>query len=308
MIRWLAILAVLALGRQLEAKVMPFDTLWNYDQPAETEAKFRALLPEATTGGDLGYRAELMTQIARTMGLQQRFGAAHALLDSVQLLLPKAPEQAMVRYLLERGRLFNSSNQQGLALPLFTEAWERARTAKLDQYAVDAAHMLAIASPLEERMNWNGKALALAEESPDPDARRWRGSLYNNMGWDLFEQTKYDSALAMFQRALAVRLEQGKPKAINIARWCVAKTYRVMGHIDSAFAIQKQLVARMEESSEGRDGYVYEEFAECLLAMNRGQDAVAYFAKAYFLLAEDPWLVRDEPERLARLKKLGDVK
>jgi tetratricopeptide (TPR) repeat protein len=300
-------LAVQAPG--VEAAGLPsFDTLWNYDQPAETEAKFRALLPEALKADDIGYRAELMTQIARTLGLQERFEAAHAVLDSVQILLPKAPKQAMVRYLLERGRVFNSSNQEERAMPLFAEAWEEAQKAGLDAYAVDAAHMLAIASPDEERLSWNLKGVELARSSADPKARRWLGSLYNNIGWNLFDQKQYDRALVMFERALAARVEEGKPKETAISKWCIAKTYRMMGQVDTAFAIQRGLVQEMESSSEARDGYVYEEFAECLLALKRGADAVQYFAKAYFLLAEDPWLVRDEPERLARLKKLGEVK
>ena len=60
-----------------------FDSLWNYNKPAETEAKFRQLLPMAEESGDPAYLAELKTQIARTLGLQQKFDQAHTLLDSV---------------------------------------------------------------------------------------------------------------------------------------------------------------------------------------------------------------------------------
>lgn len=303
-----ALILKLALFQVDSVDTIRIDTLWDYSRPAETEAVFRSLLRESMLASNLDYRAELMTQIARTLGLQQRFDAAHALLDSVEHMLPHLPASVRVHYLLERGRVLNSSDQQERASPLFTEAWELAGNAKLDWLAVDAAHMLAIAGPVEDRAGWNQKAVQLAQGSTDPRARRWLGSLYNNMGWDLYDQKKYDSALVMFDRALAARLEHKKPREIQIARWCVGKTYRMMGKVDTALAIQKALVQEMESASDGRDGYVYEEFAECLLAMNRGEDAVPYFAKAYFLLAEDAWLTRDEPERLARLKALGKVK
>jgi len=36
-------------------------------------------------------------------------------------------------------------------------------------------------------------------------------------------------------------------------------------------------------------------------------EAAPHFARAWELLHNDPWLSRDEPERLARLKRLGGV-
>ena len=61
------------MGMQTKAEKVDFDSLWNYDNPAETEAKFREILPDAKNSGDIGYYAELLTQIARTEGLAQKF-------------------------------------------------------------------------------------------------------------------------------------------------------------------------------------------------------------------------------------------
>ncbi|GAC1365533.1 MAG: hypothetical protein NVSMB3_14150 [Acidobacteriaceae bacterium] len=86
-----------------------FDKIWDYGQPAVTEARFRALLPAAeATGAD--YHLQLLTQIARTQGLQamdgkpELFAAAHATLDQVERALDSARPVVRVRYLLERGR------------------------------------------------------------------------------------------------------------------------------------------------------------------------------------------------------------
>ena len=38
-----------------------FDKWWDFKNPAETESKFRTLLPEAQASGDTAYWAELLT-------------------------------------------------------------------------------------------------------------------------------------------------------------------------------------------------------------------------------------------------------
>ena len=45
-----------------------FDTLWDYQNPVETEQKFRALLGDAQEG-DLSHYLQLLTQIARSLSL-----------------------------------------------------------------------------------------------------------------------------------------------------------------------------------------------------------------------------------------------
>jgi tetratricopeptide (TPR) repeat protein len=307
-----------------------FDALWDYNKPVETEAKFRDVLVMAKQGGDPVYLAELQTQIARTLGLQQRFDEAHRLLDEISTVLERAStdrhghsakeqpndlamaeshlwKRVDVRYLLERGRAFNSSKQKDKALPLFEKAWTIASESGLDFYAVDAAHMMAIASPPEQVMEWNQKALALAEKSAEPKARRWRASLYNNIGWDLFSQKQYDSALAMFEKAVPARIEQQQPTELRFAKWCVAKAQRMLGRLDQALATQRTLEIEWRESGEGEDGFVFEEIAECLYTQDKVDASKPYFARAYALLSSDVWLSRDEPERLARLRQLGGV-
>ena len=284
-----------------------FDSLWDYDKPAETEVRFRELIPQSVSSGNVAYHAELLTQVARTLGLQQKFDSAHALLDSIFTVLPQAGNRARVRYLLERGRTFNSSNKQSEAVPLFLEASQLASDSGLDFFAVDALHMLGIAAPASERMNWNLKAVALAEKSPDPKANNWLGSLYNNIGWTWFDQKQYDSALAVFEKGLSFRIKQGKAVPIRIARWSIAKTLRYLKKTSSALIMQRDLLAEWLASGDEMDGYVYEELAECLYELKQTEEATKYFASAYELLSKDAWLVRDEPERLARLKKLGHV-
>ena len=126
-----------------------FDALWDYDRPAETENRFRQLLP--AHGDNPALRAELLTQIARAQGLLQRFADAHATLDAIEHQLDSLPLRPRARYLLERGRVFNSAGDPARARPFFEEAFVLAAPDPQGVfYAVDAAHMLAIVSPPDE--------------------------------------------------------------------------------------------------------------------------------------------------------------
>ena len=283
-----------------------FDSLWNFDNPAETEIKFREILPQAEKAGDAGYQAELLTQIARTLGLQRKFAEADSVLDAVEKNLPSTGETARVRYLLERGRVLNSSGHPDEARPYFVDALLTGQNAGLDNYAVDAAHMIAIVAKGQEAMDWNLKALAMAEKSSQPKARKWLGSLYNNIGWTYFDMQKYDSALTLFEKALAFRKEQGQAGQIRIVKWCVAKAKRLLGQVDEALVMQRELEKEWQESGQEQDGYVFEELAECLY-IKKDPAAEKYFALAYQSLSKDPWLVENEADRLKRLKELGNV-
>ena len=218
--------------------MVDFDALWDYDDPAGTEQRFRALLPQLVQTESYW---PLLTQLARTLGLQGRFEEGHEWLDQVAAAQPRPDTVVWVRYLLERGRLFNSAGHPDQAQPFFREAWQLAVPAGFDFYAVDAAHMLAIVASPPEQIGWNEQAIALAKGSPDPRARNWLGSLYNNLGWSYHDLGDYPTALALFEQALDFRRQQGRPKQIAIAQWCVARCLRSLGRRQEALSILQTL-------------------------------------------------------------------
>lgn len=288
----------------IDGALPDFDVLWNYDDPAATELHFRGLLVQAERSGNTDYYTQLLTQLARAQGLQRHFAAAHATLDQAETLLSATPTVAKLRYLLERGRVFNSAGMPDRARPLFDTAWQLAQTLGDDGYAVDAAHMLGIVAPPAEKLAWEQQALALAERSAQPRARKWRASLYNNMGWSYHELGQHAQALTLFEQALAARLEAGDAQNVHVARWCVARELRALGRYAAALAVQQQLAEALAQRG-AHDGYVEEELGETLLALGREPEAQPYFARAYQVLAQDAWLAEHEPERLARLQRLG---
>lgn len=281
-----------------------FDSIWDYENPAKTEVKFRELLQTAKNSKNISYYTQLLTQIARTEGLQKKFEDAHQTLNRAESLLNASDTRAKIRYLLERGRVFNSSGQIDKARPLFLQAWELASIAHEDFYAIDAAHMMAIIEPQTKKMEWNIKALALADTSPEPRAKRWRGSLYNNIGWDHFDSKQYEQALEVFNTALKAREEAEQIPEIRVAKWCIARTMRALNRVEEALQIQESLLAESERSGN-RDGYVYEEIAECLTTQGHQTEAKKFFSEAYEELSKDIWFSEREPSRLRRLKELA---
>jgi tetratricopeptide (TPR) repeat protein len=282
-----------------------FDELWNYGDPAATEAKFRQLLPKAEASKDGEYLAQLWTQIARTYGLRGQFDKAHETLDRVDKGLDPAWKTARVRSLLERGRTFNSSNKKEEARPLFLRAWEDAKAAGLDEYACDAAHMMGIVESGEKGIEWTTKALALAESSKEPKANRWVGSLCQNLGYAHQERGEHEKALAYFKKGLAWSLDRKRMGQVRIFKWFFGKSQRLTGDLEGALATQRE-VAKESEAAGEKDGFSLEEIGEILTAQGKPAEAKPYFAEAYALLRDDPELKAD-PKRLERLRTLGGV-
>src|SRR5690242_3899990 len=189
--------------------------MWDFADPAKSEQRFRDALAHAS--GD--WRLELETQVARTYSLRGRYAEAHRLLDEIEPQLATAGVKPRLRYMLERGRILNSAGHKSAAEPLFVQAGRLAEEAGEDDLAIDAAHMVAIVAGGERALDWNRRALAMAQKARDPAAKRWKASVLNNMGVELNELGRHEEALAVFERALDAYRERGEPRDIRIARW-----------------------------------------------------------------------------------------
>ena len=289
-----------------DIQITEFDKLWDYNNPAETEKKFRGILPEIEKTGDRNIHLQLLTQIARTNGLQMKFDEAHKILDEVERQLNDDLKIVKLRYLLERGRVYNSSKKKEKAKELFLKAFELGKEIKEYNLTVDAAHMMAIVESDDEALKWNETAMQIAENSGDEKAKGWLGSLYNNTGWTYFEKKDYDKALQFFEKCLKWQEERNKSLGIFIAKWSVAKTLRMKGKTDDAIEIQTALLKEIEDGKAEEDGYVYEELGECNLIKENTEKAKKYFKKAYELLSKDIWVAENEKDRLQRIKELSE--
>jgi tetratricopeptide (TPR) repeat protein len=171
------------------------DELWDWGDPAGSERRFAA--EAASPAHTDAERAELVTQQARALGLQERFGAGRALLAS----LGQAADPAVwTRVKLEAGRLLNSAGNAAEAVIEFEAAAALARSGGLLFLEIDALHMLAIADRARSRER-TAEAIDRALAAPDDRTRRWLVSLYNNLGCSYSEAGDLDQALAAFLQA-----------------------------------------------------------------------------------------------------------
>jgi tetratricopeptide (TPR) repeat protein len=298
------LLSICSADLSADAETEKILDLWDFNDPKSTEVLFISLTEEAASSPNKDYAPVLLTQLARTYSLRAKFETANQILEEARVSLPKTETVAVAFYYLEKGRILNSSGDKHAALPYFRQAYVAAKKYGDDYLAVDAAHMVAIAEELGKQMKWNLIALEIAENSQSARARNWRGSLYNNMGWTFFDLENYEEALVLFKKGVDFRREKEQGRRLTIARWAVARTYRALGQLDKALEIQFELEREASARGLPDDGYVIEELAE-LYGLMGDPSAPEYFARAYRLLSQDEWLVKNEPARLERLKKLS---
>lgn len=225
--------------------------LWDFEDPAGSEERFRRAAEEAV---DDVARERALTQVARALGLQDRFAEGQAVLDA----LSGDDVEIAVRRELERGRLLRSAGGDETALPHFGAAADLARDAGLEELHVDALHMKALVVPREKRLAATEEALAFARAAADPRARDWDASLLNNLGLIHADDGDLEQALEIFEDALAARARIGDPETTRIARWMVAWALRNLGRTDEALRMQRALKAEVEAAGRS-DAYVDEE-------------------------------------------------
>jgi len=267
-----------------DASAIDVAPLWTFSDPAGSEQRFRTALATAT-GDDA---IELQTQIARTYGMRRRFDEARRILAGVEAEIGRAGATAQVRYHLELGRTYASTahkpdeitpERRERARAAFTTAFEKAKAARLDDLAIDALHMMVtVDTAPAEQIAWNEKAVAYMEASSQDAAKRWEGSLRNNLGYAYHRAGRYDDALAQYRLSLAAHERRGSAVDVRYAHWMIAHTLRVQGRTQEALAIQLRLEREWDAAGE-TDPFVYEELETLYRQAGDAARADAYAAK-----------------------------
>jgi tetratricopeptide (TPR) repeat protein len=146
-----------------------------------------------------------------------------------------------------------------LARASYEEALAIAKSAQLDDLAIDAIHMLAFVdtAPVDQ-LKWGQEALAVALASTQPKARNWEASIRNNIGYAMHQLGRFDEALVQFKLAVALRERGTNAESTRVAHWMVAWTLRALGKMDEALEIQLRL-ERECDAAKKPDRYVFEE-------------------------------------------------
>ncbi|HRK59655.1 MAG TPA: hypothetical protein PLI74_08435 [Candidatus Kapabacteria bacterium] len=287
------------------ANSQDIDALWDYMDPIKSEQCFTQAIAQINPGTLPLLYAELLTQRARAIGLQQQYERAFATLADADALINNTSSVALVRYYLEYGRLLHSSRTSH-ANEYLLKSYTLAIELHEDFYAIDAAHMLGIIEKGLQSLEWNTIAIDIAEKSIHPRAKKWLGSLYNNTAWTYFFSENYQKAYTIFQKSKAWYAERNLLNEEFIAEWSLARTLRAQGHLQEALQAQLTLLENRQAANFPEDGYISEELGEILLSMGREQEATPHFAHAFDLLRHDIWLQQNEDKRLKRLELLSN--
>jgi tetratricopeptide (TPR) repeat protein len=186
------------------------DALWDFGDPLASEVAFRGAI---SSTDDAITRAVLGTQLARALGLQERYDEADRVLEKIDAPVPAI----RARVALERGRLRNSGGHPEDAVGFFENAASIAEAAGLTFVQVDALHMLGIAQPARSGAHTTA-ALAVLEGVADRRTQRWRVALHNNRGWALFGDGELTAALQEFEQALRDAEQYGTEEQQGWAR------------------------------------------------------------------------------------------
>jgi tetratricopeptide (TPR) repeat protein len=281
-VAWPLVLMLMLMG----GPVMAVDvlSLWDFSQPELSEQRFREALKQVKGDDAL----TLQTQIARTYGLRKRFDEAQRVLDEIKPLLAQHGPEPNARWHLEWGRTLASAAHgkasqtpqvQQQAREAFTQAFEIAHKAGLGYIAVDALHMMSFTTAdAAQQLGYDLKAVEYMQSSTDPEARKWEGSLRNNVGWSLNKAGRFEEADKQLRLALAAREREGKPARVRVAWWMVAWNLRHMLRIDDALEIQLRLES--ENAAVGTpDAFVFEELALLYEAKGDSAKAAEYQAR-----------------------------
>jgi tetratricopeptide (TPR) repeat protein len=266
--------------------------LWDFSDPAASRERFRQVAHEAASDTD---KAFALTQVARTFGLQGRFVDARAALAEADPLLPMSGKQR-AQYWIELGRIENDEHHPAEALSCFQRSLALARDVQDEYLAVDAAHMIAIVVPKDERPEKAAFALSLARKAADQRTRHWIGAISNNLGWTYLELGQPENAVQYFRESLAYRQNQNEPTPIRLARYGLGCALRASHRLEDAVLVLNEALAM-----GGSIGYIEEELAECLLSLGQPVQAKPLFQAAYSKLKANTDLDERDSKRLSRL-------
>ena len=200
---------------------------WNFGDPVVSRAIFESLLPSLT---DRTEQLDVHAQIGRTYSLS---GANQECLDYLKPVWDEGLAlggRAAASLMIEAGRAYRGLGMIQQA----RQGFEDVSINGPDDLRVDALHMLALISEGDHVEYHNNKAIELARASKDEWARRWIGSLYNNMGWACFEAGEHDEALEYFESALLARYEFGQEERVSEAKWCIGHTLLALDRLKDA--------------------------------------------------------------------------
>lgn len=202
-------------------------------QYADAGVLFETIANEAEAAGDASAFVEAASMRARSYLIQDDGETGRPWLDRAAAQATERDALGWSRYIGVRGRFEWKDGDNPTATATFRAMFAFCEEHELWSRAIDAAHMVAITGDPEERFEWAGKAIAMAESG---ELTGWLGPLWNNLGWDYVEAERYAEGREALERAREYHYMSERDLPRLIADYSVAHVIRLQGHTEDAKA------------------------------------------------------------------------
>ena len=269
------------------------DTLFARREYAAAGKVFADAAARAETQGNASVRVEALSMAARSDLIRGEAEADRTWLARAAALATPEDPRGWSRYLGVRGRFeWQDDKNNPKATATFKEMYEYCMDRKLNDRAVDTAHMVAITGRPDEQIAWAYKGIAAAEAGGYDG---WLGPMWNNLGWSYDGRGQYDEALTALLKAREYHHKSSDALAKLAADIFVGRAYRMTGNldesqrwIDDAHRRAQQLSAEKpdDENITERLANTHEQLGELTAARGENAAALEHFTQSRRLLIE----------------------
>jgi hypothetical protein len=174
---------------------------------------FEEIALEAETADDNSAFVEAASMRARSYLITQKKDEGRRWLLRAAAKAVESDAPGWSRYLGVRGRFEWNDGDNETATATFREMFDYCEGHELWERAVDAAHMIAITGDKREKFDWSLKGIEMAEKG---GMEGWLGPLWNNLGWNYYDEQRYGEAYDALVKAREYHYkgEQELPKLI----------------------------------------------------------------------------------------------
>jgi len=173
----------------LADKMAKADEIFKSRQYEEAGVLFEEIAGEAA--GDNSAFVEAASMRARSYLITEEKDEGREWLVRAAAKATVADPLGWSRYLGVRGRFEWKDGDSETATSTFHEMFDYCGEKELWERAVDAAHMIAITGDQTQKFDWSLKGIEMAEKG---GMDGWLGPLWNNLGWNYYDDERYGEA------------------------------------------------------------------------------------------------------------------
>ena len=238
-------------GTALSERMEQADQLFKSREYDEAGVLFEGIATEAEAAGDHSTFVEAACMRARSYLIAENRDEGRSWLLKAAAKAVESDPPGWSRYLGVRGRFEWQDGDNEAATDTFREMFNYCESNTLWERAIDAAHMIAITGDREEKFDWSLKGIEMAEKG---GMDGWLGPLWNNLGWNYYDEKRYGEAYDALVKAREYHYKGEGELPKLIADYSVAHVMMVQDRTHEAEAAMLDVLewaTRLEAEGDG---------------------------------------------------------